>query len=98
MKLILTAIIAMMALPIASNAQVVAQSKNPVHWNFSVKKLDGDNYRFEAKATLERGFHIWSQDPGGDGSLIPTSFTAEELQNGGWSGEWKEQKSPKVRK
>ena len=95
MKFILS-IIALALLPFA----VTAQSKtapNPVHWQFSVKKMDNDLYRFEAKATLDNGFHIWAQDPGGDGTLIPTSFTAEELQ-GGWAGDWKESNQPKTQK
>lgn len=97
MKLILAALIAL-SIPFYSTAQLKAAGNNPVHWDFSVKKMDGDNYRFEAKAVLDNGFHIWAQDPGGDGSLIPTSFTAEELQNGGWVGDWKEVKSPKSEK
>jgi len=91
MRFILVAFLSMMMLPFVGKAQM----KNPVSWQFSVKKLEGDNYRFEAKAVMESGFHIWAQDPGGDGSLIPTSFTAEELQSG-WVGEWKEAKNPKV--
>lgn len=71
---------------------------NPVSWQFSIKKMDNGDYRLEAKATLTDGFHIWAQDPGGDGSLIPTSFTAEQIQNGKWIGDWKEVETPKVQK
>ncbi len=93
MKFLLS-IIALAFFPLALKAQT---KPNPVHWQFSVKKMDNDLYRFEAKATLDNGFHIWAQDPGGDGTLIPTSFTAEELQ-GGWSGDWKESAAPKTAK
>ena len=97
MKFILSAIIALALIPFSGKAQSKT-ALNPVHWQFSVKKMDNDLYRFEAKATLDKGFHIWAQDPGGDGSLIPTSFTAEQLQNGGWSGDWKESAQPKTEK
>jgi len=72
--------------------------QNPVSWQFSIKKMENGNYRFEAKATMTSGFHIWAQDAGGDGSLIPTSFTAEQLQNGKWTSDWKEMESPKSEK
>lgn len=74
-----------------------AAASNPVSWLFSVKKTQEGQYRLEATATIESGFHIWAQDPGGDGSLIPTSFTTEQLQGGTkWNGDWKEEKAPKV--
>lgn len=95
MRLLLSVIV-LALFPLA----LMAQSKpalNPVHWQFSIKKMDNDLYRFEAKATMDSGFHIWAQDPGGDGTLIPTSFTAEELQ-GGWAGDWKEGTQPKTQK
>ena len=86
----------------ALNAQVggagITKTASPVNWQFSIKKLDNGNYRLEAKAILSEGFHIWAQDPGGDGTLIPTSFTAEQIQNGKWLGDWKEQEMPKVQK
>lgn len=95
MKLILS-IIAMAILPLTMMAQGQT-TPQPVHWQFSVKKMDNGSYRFEAKATMDEGFHIWAQDPGGDGTLIPTSFTAEGLQ-GGWIGDWKESAQPKSEK
>lgn len=95
MKFFLSAIIALAFIPFAGKAQT-KPTIDPVHWQFSVKKTDNDLYRFEARATMDNGYHIWAQDPGGDGSLIPTSFTTEALQNGGWSGDWKESTQPKV--
>ncbi len=70
--------------------------ENPVRWDFDIKKIDDNHYRIEAKATMSDGFHIWAQDPGGDGSLIPTSFTAEGLANGSWITDWEENKKPKT--
>lgn len=94
MKFLFAALLAIFLIPVPGKAQT---GNNPVHWQFSVKKLDNDLFRFEAVATLDKGFHVWAQDPGGDGSLIPTSFTAEQLQ-GGWVGDWKEQEQPKAAK
>lgn len=93
MKFFFTVAIAMLFVPFTGKSQM---ANNPVHWAFSVKKMDNDVYRFEAKAVLDKGYHIWAQDAGGDGSLIPTSFTAEQLQNGSWVGDWKESEQPKV--
>jgi thiol:disulfide interchange protein DsbD len=95
MKFFFAAIIAILFVPFSGRTQTAT---NPVHWIFSVKKMDTDVFRFEAKATLDKGYHVWAQDPGGDGSLIPTSFTAEQLQNGSWTGDWKEVEQPKVAK
>jgi hypothetical protein len=95
MKLILS-IIVFAIFPLTLMAQK-GPTPNPVHWQFSIKKMDNDLYRFEAKANMDAGFHIWAQDPGGDGTLIPTSFTAEALQ-GGWVGDWKESTQPKTEK
>lgn len=97
MKTLFFAFIAFCSISLTAQAQGRAAS-NPVHWQFSIRKMENDVYRFEAKATLDAGFHIWAQDPGGDGSLIPTSFTAEQLQNGSWVGDWKETTQPKVQK
>jgi len=92
-------------LPVAAKAQFTPASpgiantgNSPVDWQFSIRKMDNGDYRLEARATLSDGFHIWAQDPGGDGSLIPTSFTAESIQNGKWIGDWKETEQPKVQK
>ncbi|MFT4062754.1 MAG: protein-disulfide reductase DsbD family protein [Edaphocola sp.] len=92
MKIIIRVCIAILCLlPMAARAQTAG---NPVSWQFSVKKMENDVYRFEAKATIGAGYHVWALDPGGDGSLIPTSFTSEQLP-GGWVGEWKESTAPK---
>ncbi len=43
---------------------------------------------------MDKGFHIWALDPGGDGSLIATSFVSESIAKGKWTGDWKEQTQP----
>jgi hypothetical protein len=98
MRFILSVIIALVSIPFAGQAQVQARAANPVHWQFSVKKMDNDVFRFEAKATLDNGYHIWALDAGGDGTLVATSFIAEEMQNGGWIADWTESKAAKAEK
>lgn len=95
MKLVLSVLFALLCLPFTGKAQGSAASK-AVQWQFSIKKMDNDQYRFEAKAVMDKGFHIFAQDPGGDGTLIPTSFIVEALQNGSWTSDWKESTAPKT--
>jgi hypothetical protein len=101
-KYIIGILLCLMPVPFITNAQIAGsnatKASSPVNWQFSIKKMDNGNYRLEAKAVMSEGFHIWAQDPGGDGTLIPTSFTAEQIPNGKWIGDWKEQETPKVQK
>jgi len=55
-------------------AGIMAQLKNPIKWNYSAKNLTGSKYELHMTATLEKGWHIYSQKtpPGGP---IPTKFT-----------------------
>lgn len=50
-----------------------AQIYNPVSWNFSVEDIKGDEATLVLKATMEDGWHVYSQfiESGGP---IPTSF------------------------
>lgn len=102
-KYIVGILFCLMTAPAAMHAQIggastTTKAESPVNWQFSAKKLDNGDYRLEAKAVLSGGYHIWAQDPGGDGTLIPTSFTAGQIQNGKWIGDWKEIETPKVQK
>ncbi len=57
-----------------------AQVKNPVKWSFSSKKTDATTYEISMTATLERGWHIYSQTTP-DGGPVPTTieFTKNPL-------------------
>ena len=59
-----------------------AQVKNPVKWTFSSKKIDATTYEVHISATLENGWHIYSQTTP-DGGPVPTSieFTKNPLLN-----------------
>jgi thiol:disulfide interchange protein DsbD len=51
-----------------------AQLKNPIKWNYSAKNIGTGKYELHMTATLEKGWHIYSQKtpPGGP---IPTKFS-----------------------
>ncbi len=51
-----------------------AQMKNPVTWAFEAKKKTADTYEVTITATVEKPWHIYSQNTGADGP-IPTKIT-----------------------
>jgi thiol:disulfide interchange protein DsbD len=53
---------------------IIAQIKNPVKWDYSAKKLSNGKYELHMIATLEKGWHIYSQNTP-DGGPVPTKFT-----------------------
>lgn len=55
----------------SANAQMI---EDPTEWSFSVKKLDGNKYDVVFHCHVNNGWHIYSLDPGGDGSFLPPSF------------------------
>jgi thiol:disulfide interchange protein DsbD len=52
-----------------------AQGHKEVTWNFSLEK-SGKDYVIKMEATIQSGWHIYSQNIKGDGP-VPTSFTFE---------------------
>jgi len=67
-----------------------------VTWTFDLIQKDAKTYELQAHAEIKAGFHLWSVDPGGDGTLIPTDITlADEAIK--WQGAWKESIAPQVR-
>lgn len=57
-----------------------SQVKNPVQWSFATKKTDATTYEVQLTATLEKGWHVYSQTTP-DGGPVPTaiSFTQNPL-------------------
>ncbi|HEY6505814.1 MAG TPA: protein-disulfide reductase DsbD domain-containing protein [Chitinophagaceae bacterium] len=53
-----------------SNAQV----KDPVKWTFTAKKISNDTYEVHLEATIEKGWHIYSQATP-EGGPLPTGIT-----------------------
>ncbi len=51
-----------------------AQVADPVQWSFTAKKLSATSYEVRLTATIESGWHIYSQTTP-DGGPIPTAIT-----------------------
>lgn len=45
-----------------------------VKWQHSVEKTGSNTFEVSFKATIKKGWHIYTQNPGGDGSQIPTEI------------------------
>ena len=52
---------------------VKAQIYNPIKWKTSVEKISDTEYELQAKAIIESGWHLYSQEVA-DGGPIPTRF------------------------
>jgi len=51
-----------------------AQIKDPVSWKYEAVKKNGDTYELVITATVEKPWHIYSQNTGAGGP-VPTNFT-----------------------
>ncbi len=61
---------------LAFSNHINAQIFNPVSWNTSVEKVSESEFDLVITATIESGWHVYSQNIGDDGP-IPTSFRFE---------------------
>lgn len=64
------ALITIVFMATAVNAQL-----NPVSWTFTAKKISDKLYEVRLKATMQNGWHLYSQTQPGDAIAIPTTFT-----------------------
>ena len=48
---------------------------NPVTWNFSASKVGDKTYEIHMKATIQDGWHLYSQKQPDDAIAVPTAFT-----------------------
>lgn len=51
--------------------------QKPLKWSFEYQKRAEGKYFLIAKVTIQKGWHVFTPDPGGDGLLIPTTLTLE---------------------
>jgi thiol:disulfide interchange protein DsbD len=51
-----------------------AQYINPVSWTFTSKKLGDKEYEIQMLATIQQGWHLYSQSQPADAIAQPTSF------------------------
>ncbi|MCR6720033.1 MAG: protein-disulfide reductase DsbD N-terminal domain-containing protein [Chitinophagaceae bacterium] len=47
---------------------------NPVSWTFTAKKIDDKTYELHMNATMQDGWHLYSQTQPEDAIIIPTGF------------------------
>src|SRR5687768_7811348 len=52
-----------------------AQTANPVDWSFSSKKISDNEYEVQLIATMQKGWHVYSQQQPKEAIAIPTSFS-----------------------
>jgi|JI10StandDraft_1071094.scaffolds.fasta_scaffold331185_2 hypothetical protein len=55
-----------------------AQTPKPIQWTYSLEKKSEKEFRFVARGLMEKGWHVFTAEPGGDGFLIPTSVQLEQ--------------------
>lgn len=68
-----------------------SQILDPVKWSTSVEKVSVDEYDILSTATIDAGWHLYSQHVPEDGP-IPTSFSYQDSENYQLVGETKEAK------
>lgn len=78
MKKILFATSILLVLAQQLLAQIIS---DPTTWSFKAKKVSGADYELIINCKLRPEWHLWSLDPGGDGMLVPPSFTFEKNSN-----------------
>lgn len=70
MKILLSIFILLLSL-----TSVSAQKLNPVAWNFQTKKVGEGVYEIQMVATIQSGWHLYSQSQPKDAIAQPTSFS-----------------------
>lgn len=54
---------------------LIVTGQSPVSWTFTTKKLGAKTYEIHMTATIENGWHLYSQNQPEDAIANPTSFT-----------------------
>jgi len=70
----------LLAIALFTCAFVNSQILEPVTWSTAVEKVSDTEYKLIATATIESGWHLYSQTVP-DGGPIPTSFSFEGNSN-----------------
>lgn len=55
--------------------------QDPTVWKFEAKKKDGNKYELIFDVEVKDGWHIYSLDPGGDGTFLPPEFNFTKNPN-----------------
>jgi len=89
---LLLSIALLFALNISSKSQIY----DPVSWNFSKEKISEKEYLLTFKATIEKGWHMYSMDIP-EGGPIPTSFHFQEGSDYQLTGSVKSVTNPAIK-
>jgi len=54
---------------------MAVSAQNPITWSFTSKKLADNSYEIHMTATIEKGWHLYSQVQPDDAVAGPTTFT-----------------------
>ena len=81
----------------SATADIKSNILDPVSWGFEVKKTGEGTYDLIYKATIDKGWYIYSQKLEGDDGPIPTKFYFAEDENITYVGETKEEGPKKVK-
>src|SRR5688500_2218523 len=65
----------LMAVLLIALSQAASAQLNPISWSFSVVKTGDKKYELHATATIQPGWHLFSQDQPNDAIAIPTGIT-----------------------
>lgn len=77
------------------NSLLMAQIVNPVKWRFESKKTGANTFDLTFTATIDKGWHIYSQYLERDDGPIATSFTFDKNNNLALIGKTQESKTKK---
>ena len=66
---------ALFALSLVIAGFAVQAQLNPISWTFTAKKTADKTYEIHMKATIQAGWHLYSQIQPGDAVASPTTFT-----------------------
>ena len=78
------------ALMLIAGLPSMAQLPDPTTWTYDLVKAQKGEVDFKFNVKLQKGWHIWSIHPGGDGTLIAPSFTFEKKADFQLQGDIKE--------
>ncbi|PSR04491.1 MAG: hypothetical protein BRD50_03545 [Bacteroidetes bacterium SW_11_45_7] len=70
----LTTYFLLLIFPCAGQADML----DPVEWTYSAEKVNDTKYKLIYKASLDKGWHLYSQNIKGGGP-IPTSFDLDSI-------------------
>lgn len=54
---------------------MMVSAQNPITWTFTSKKLTENSYEVKITATIDKGWHLYSQTQPDDAIAMPTTFT-----------------------